>query len=665
MSAEFALGPVAQERPRDIPAPDSPSKISARKSVAPVGFSSAVGRTRRINSDDAVLNIASVIFINLRVNPNCLIALWSLEDKPSVDLCKSIISDYIFPDDGSIETELQLSRLLGKFVFLEVVKCKDLETLFRDNSLTALLTSSYCKRKSAQTFLMEHLNPILIDTVLDAKVHGGDSDRIKLMQLLLQRIVSVICAKVHTLPVGLAFIAENIFAGLKAYQAADSASQVARERMAACSVGSIVFLRFIVPHIAMYDQGNSNNLPSAEHESIKKFFLDAASCLMKMSNGTSFPSSHKLSNLNDTVQDLSGSVQSAFFRMSVEVALERIDASDGKRALSSSIQVIDLLKFMKSLVSVKHVMIAEIDASDDDTKPHQAILSAIEDFASLSEQAILSSNCVRAKGPVDIPLSDLSHMGSAFDKLSPSSTSNICLKEENFTDEQMRIIEEAGMIVQDTISGRSFHSNRLLNMSKSRFRYISPIAIRMTRSIVFQRFILVLCLLHCFMAVYETRPFRDHKTREQCLKASPDSVAMTNIFASESVILLFYWAFFFAKVFTRSGQIGGWSLLQVCSFSFITRIVHWRGPLSFSLLFSAVVRDCCLDCRSFVQLDEFLHQRRCPPEVWHSAPPRHTNRPHYSNRSFASATFARVIFHHHERKVCAPTVTVPWPSFSA
>jgi hypothetical protein len=571
LSVNFAHSSGPQESPQDAPAPASPSKISARKSVAPVSFASVIGRTRRINSDDAVLNIASNVFINLRTNPNCLIALWSLEDKPSIDLCKSVISDNIFPDDGCIETELQLSRLLGKFVFLEVVKCKDLETLFRDNSLTALLTSSYCKRKSAQTFLIENLNPILIDTVLDSKVHGGDSERTKLMQHMLQRIVSVVCAKVHSLPIGLAFIAENIFAGLKAYPSADSVSQNARERMAACSVGSILFLRFIVPHIAMYDQANANNLPSSEHDSLKKFFLDAASCLMKMSNGTSFPSSHKLSNVNETVQDLSVSVQSAFFRMSVDVALDRIDASDGKRALSTTLQVIDLLKFMKSLVSVKDVMVAEIDALDEDTKPHQAILSAVEDFASLSEQAILSSNCVRAKGSVEIPLVDLTSVASAFDSLSPTSMSLISSKGDHFTEEQLRVIDEAGMIVQDTISGRSFHSNRLVNISKSRFRYIAPIAIRMTRSIIFQRFILVLCLLHCFMAVYETRPFRDHKTREQCLQASPDSVAMTNIFISESVILLFYWAFFFAKVFTRSGQIGGWSLLQVCSCSCFPR----------------------------------------------------------------------------------------------
>jgi hypothetical protein len=341
-----------------------------------------------------------------------------------------------------------------------------------------------------------------------------------------------------------------------------------RERMAACSVGSIVFLRFIVPHIAMYDQLNSNSLPSSEHESVKSFFLDAASSLMKMSNGASFPLSHKLSNLNETVHDLSVNVHSAFFRMSVEVALERIDASDGKRALSTTIPIVDLLKFMQSLVFVKHIMVSEIDASDEDTKPYQAVLSAIEDFASLSEHAILSSNCVLAKGSIEIPLSDTASVDSLFNNLSPKSASLKSSEEDHFTEEQLRVIREAGMIVQDSISGRSFHNNQLVNISKSRFRYISPIAIRMTRSVVFQRFILVLCLLHCFMAVYETRPFKDNQSREQCLKITPDASAMTNIFAAESVILLFYWAFFFAKVFTRSGRIGGWSLLQVRQFFF-------------------------------------------------------------------------------------------------
>ena len=106
---------------------------------------------------------------------------------------------------------------------------------------------------------------------------------------------------------------------------------------------------------------------------------------------------------------------------------------------------------------------------------------------------------------------------------------------------------------------------RASERSLKELQFIAEIAFRMTRSIIFQRFILVLCLLHCFMAVYETRPFQDHKTRELCLKSAPDESALTNIFISESIILTFYWIFFFAKVLTRSGKIGGWSLVQVCT----------------------------------------------------------------------------------------------------
>jgi hypothetical protein len=203
----------------------------------------------------------------------------------------------------------------------------------------------------------------------------------------------------------------------------------------------------------------------------------------------------------------------------------------------------------------------------------------------------MTSNCL-TKGSVEIPLADVS-LDSVFSSFSPSSMSRLSLltfsKEDAFTDDQLSVIQEAGLIVQDTISGRSFHSNRFSSMSNSRWRYIALIAMRMTRSIVFQRFILVLCLLHCFMAVYETRPFKDNKTREQCLKASADTGAMTNIFASESVILLFYWAFFFAKVYTRSGKIGGWSMLQVLPSRALLRAQAWRAILSRSIFLQLFV----------------------------------------------------------------------------
>ena len=79
--------------------------------------------------------------------------MWSVGDKSSVDLCKKVILESVFPDDGSIDTDLQLGRLLGMFVLHEVENCKDFETLLRNNSLAALLSSSYCSRKSAQAFL--------------------------------------------------------------------------------------------------------------------------------------------------------------------------------------------------------------------------------------------------------------------------------------------------------------------------------------------------------------------------------------------------------------------------------------------------------------------------------------------------------------------------------
>ena len=564
-----------EDRAQDVPVtpvPPSPSKKSNRKSYAPGNSPQIIGKSRRSNSDDVVLRTSSNVFINLRLNPSSLSALSGKLDSSGIALCQSVILESLFPDDGSIETDLQLSRLLGQFIFLEVAACKDLETLLRDNSLSALLASSYCKRKSAQTFLLENLNPILRDTVLDPNIHGEDAERIELMQQLLQRIVSVVCAKVHSLPIGLAFISENIYAGMKAHAYTDNDSQDAREHIAACAVGSIVFLRFIVPHIAMHYQANPSNLPSSEHAAVQKFFVEAASCLMKMSNGTIFPPTHKLSVVNQTVKDLTSSVQSAFFRISTEIAIERVSTESVlKPVLSSTIQVDALVKFMKLLVSVKDSIVLQVDAADVDTSSNQAIFAAVDEFASLSEHEIATSNCVKAGGTVQVPLT-LFSIDSVLSNLMPPamSISTVASKEHHFSVKQLEVIEEAAMIVQDSISGRSFDSNRI---ASSRSSFIAPIALRMTRSIIFQRFILVLCLLHCFMAAYETRAFKSYKTREKCLESTPDDAALTNIFASESVIIAFYWAFFCAKVYTRSGKIGGWSLVQVCSLILLLALV--------------------------------------------------------------------------------------------
>jgi len=105
--------------------------------------------------------------------------------------------------------------------------------------------------------------------------------------------------------------------------------------------------------------------------------------------------------------------------------------------------------------------------------------------------------------------------------------------------------------------------------SNSRFDCLAPIALRLARSIFFQRIILVLCLLHCFMAVYETRPFKEYSTRQKCLNEPVDENNLQKIFISETVILAFYWVFFFAKVLSRSGKIGGWSMLQL----FVTTVL--------------------------------------------------------------------------------------------
>jgi len=533
----------------------------------------AVGGNRR-PGDDVLLNIASNVFINLRLKPDCLSSLWSVEDKTSVNLCKKVILETVFPDDGSIDTDLQLGRLMGMFVLHEVEHCKDVDTLLRDNSLAALLSSSYCNRKSAQAFLEEFLNPILKDVVLDPKIHSEGSERTVLLQQSLHRIVSIICSKVHFLPIGLAFVAENIFAGLKAHAFDEGDAQDVRELSAACAVGSIVFLRFIVPHVTMYARNHANALPSSDQTAMQRFLLELGSSLQKMSNGTSFPASHNLVMLNETVNDLTVSVQSAFLRISSGVALDRMDyASSCKRALSSSIQAQDLLRFLKLLVST---MVTPIEPSHQD----DAVFAAISEFASLSEQTIAESLCIVAGGSVSVPLADVSTftLDAVLDDLAPpllvpsDSYNRERFRRESvhhgiigskvvFSESQLRVINEAAMIVQDSVSGRSFHNRPVA--SNSRFDCLAPIALRMTRSLVFQRFILVLCLLHCFMAVYETRPFKEHSSREKCLNASVDEGNLTNIFVSETVILVFYWAFFFSKVLSRSGKIGGWSLLQV------------------------------------------------------------------------------------------------------
>ena len=590
--AAQSSGPASEDRAKGTAnslAPKPPS--SPHKSP-----DALVKRRTHRPSDDVVLSIASKVFINLRVKPDCLSSVWSVDDKSSVDLCKKVILESVFPDDGSIDTDLQLGRLLGMFVLHEVENCKDFETLLRSNSLAALLSSSYCSRKSAQAFLEELLNPILKDVVHDPRIHSEESERTVLLQQALHRIVSVICSKIHSLPIGLSFIAENIFAGLSTHASHNDDAQDVRELSAACAIGSIVFLRFIVPHVTMYAQHHADTLPSSEQASMQRFLLQLGSSLQKMSNGTLFPAAHKLVLLNETVKDLTVNVQSAFLRISSAVALDRMDYSSScKCALSSSIQADDLISFMKLLVSVKDTMVALIEPSGQDTVPDEAIIAAIDEFTSLSEQAIADSDCAKAGGSVVVPLADVSKFSIDYvlDDLTPpplvstdsynreryrresvfhrSSVSGTSV----FSESQLRAIDEAAMIVQDSISGRSFH-NRHVASSNSRFDCLAPIALRLTRSIMFQRIILVLCLLHCFMAVYEARPFQEYSTRQNCLNAPVDEGNLQKIFASETVILAFYWAFFFSKVFSRSGKVGGWSLLQVCigAFAALVGVFH-------------------------------------------------------------------------------------------
>jgi hypothetical protein len=547
---------------------DSPKLVPQSSTVRESQDSpKVVGRSRTSNSDDVVFGIASKMFINLRIYPDILCALRFLVDKHTTDLCKSVILESLFPDDGNIDTEIQLSRLLGKFVYLEVVNCKELETLFRDNSLAALLASSYCKRRSAQKFLLEFLDPILKDVVLNHDIHWGDAERTALTQSLLQRIVSVVCAKVHSLPLGVTFMAESVFAGMR------TLSSDHHERLSGHYAGAIIFLRFIVPYIAMYDHSNSNNLSSSEHSVIQAFYLEVASGLMKISSGTPFPPFHKLSVLNETVQELSVSVHAAFFRISSEVVLERVQGmSRGNRAMSAAVKVDVLLSFMQALVSVRNSVDIQIEAADECVSAHRAVCAAVNEYACLPQPTISMSKCVLTGGEVTIPLADVSSLSLDLflDSLSPMPIANIApstpaiiSKAAKFSDWQTKNIAEAAMIVQDSISGRMFHMNRPVISSKTCFGRIAPIAYHMTRSIIFQRFILILCLLHCFMAVYETRSFKDYKTRELCLVAAPDESILFNIFVSESVIIAFYWAFFFAKVLTRSGKIGGWTLVQV------------------------------------------------------------------------------------------------------
>ena len=587
--AAQSSAPAFEDAAKDAAKPSPPKPHnSSHSSPNIVGKNSpiVVGRNRR-SSDDVVLNIASKVFINLRVKPDCLSSLWSIDDRISVNLCKKVILESVFPDDGSIDTDLQLGRLLGMFVLHEVENCKDFETLLRNNSLAALLSSSYCSRKSAQAFLQEFLNPILCDVVHDPRIHNEDTARTVLLQESLHRIVSVICSKVHSFPIGLAFVAENIFAGLKAHAAHDEEAHDVHQLSAACAVGSIVFLRFIVPHVTLYAQHHAGTLPSSEQTSVQKFLLELGSSLQKMSNGTSFPTSHKLVLLNETVQDLTVSVQSAFLRISSGVALDRMDyTSSSKRALSSSIQADDMLNFMKLLVSAKDTVAAQIAPSDQDTSPDEAIVAAITEFASLSEQAIADSDCAKAGGSVNVPLADASAftLDSVLDDLAPpplvptdsynrekfrreSTHIRMSFSAGGFSQSQLTVIEEAAMIVQDSISGRSFY-NRPVASSNSRFDCLAPIALRLARSITFQRIILVLCLLHCFMAVYETRPFKEYSTRQKCLNEPVNEDNLQKIFIYETVIIAFYWVFFFAKVLSRSGKIGGWSLLQACICAF-------------------------------------------------------------------------------------------------
>jgi hypothetical protein len=257
----------------------------------------------------STLHSATIIFSQLRHNPQCMSVLWDSGSKANKEICKKIILQCIFPEDardgGGLD--VQIARLLHALFSAEVAGSTDLNRLLREDSLACVLSAAYGRRQCAESFVRDLLEPIFAESLRDSSIRIGstaESYAVALLDATLQKSVVAICSRIEDFPVGFVFASSAIANALKTHPL----NVIGVSLSATSAVGAIVFLRYIVPFVVQYGQ--------SRHPAAQRFFADLGNMLQKACSSSKFGPNHKNESLNATLGEVSKKLEEAFARLS-------------------------------------------------------------------------------------------------------------------------------------------------------------------------------------------------------------------------------------------------------------------------------------------------------------------------------------------------------------
>lgn len=298
-------------------------------------------------------HLVSQLILGLRLQPSSLSVLHDVSPAVNVDLCHRILINIVFPDDSTTITDKCFSECIASLVSAETCSCSDMTTLLREDSLALKLMGAYCRRQHSQSKIGQILDPIFEAIVCDLSVaDAANSSQMRELHTALNKIIPEVCSHMHDLPLGVRQSAAALVQSLLTRQHYRN-----QPLTLASAVGSLVFLRCVVPYTVEY---------GLKHANVQKFFVDVSSALQKISNGAEFPPSHRLFELNTVVKTLSPTLHTSFMSSfstnsaySVEFLPSCSSSSDAQFVLKNSINCIKSAGDMRCFV---HLLAASASA---------------------------------------------------------------------------------------------------------------------------------------------------------------------------------------------------------------------------------------------------------------------------------------------------------------
>jgi hypothetical protein len=275
-------------------------------------------------------HLISELVLGLRHKPSGLAALLDVSPLANVELCHRVIITIVFPDDDSPNTDQMLSKCIASMVHAEASSCTDMTTLLREDSLASKLLGAYCSRKSSQLCLSRILDHVFeaVANDVSASDTASPAQHLRELRSALNKIVPEVCSRMHLLPLGVQDSAAALVQALLARQ-----HHQKQPLTVAAAVGSLVFLRCVVPHTVAY---------GARHAHLQKFFVDISSILQKISNGAEFQPCHRLVEMNAVISVLSPALHASFMSTFAAVTSRLAEVEAPPSCSSSSDAAFDL-----------------------------------------------------------------------------------------------------------------------------------------------------------------------------------------------------------------------------------------------------------------------------------------------------------------------------------